>query len=175
MKKFFPLLLLASFAFLPFRASAFAGLELGGYGSWWKPSDLKEGHGGGVVARGQLLGFLGGDARIGYFSFSDPDVDMIPAEAALMLRFPLPVIKFFAGAGGGYYQFSGEKGFSLDDEAGYFGSAGIEAALGDWLLFFEWRYNFLEPKVDSAGGGYAEGDKIDFSGSSFSLGVTYAF
>jgi len=173
MKKFIPLLLLSLLSFLPFRAVA--GLEFGGYGSWWKPSDLDKGYGGGVVARGQLLGVLGADGRIGYFTFSDPDVDMIPAEASLMLRFPLPIIKFFAGAGAGYYQFSGEKGFSLDDEVGYFGSAGVEFVLGDWLVFLEWRYNFLEPEVDEAGDGFSSGEKIDFSGNAFSLGVTYSF
>ncbi|MFP4351976.1 MAG: hypothetical protein ACLFRP_08235 [Puniceicoccaceae bacterium] len=167
-------LLLSLFSFVSARSQVL-GLEIGGYGSWLKPEDLDKGYGGGVVARGQLLEFLGVDARAGYFSFSDPDVDMVPVEASLMLRLPLPVVSLFAGAGGGYYQFSGEKGFDLGDEAGAFGNLGVEGTLGDWKLFFEWRYQLLEPTVDSAGGGFAKGEEIDFSGYGFSLGVLYRF
>ena len=167
-------LLFSLLSFLPAHAQML-GLEIGGYGSWLKPKDLDEGYGGGVVVRGQLLEFLGADARAGYFSFSDPDVDMVPLEASLMLRLPLPVISFFAGVGGGYYQFSGEKGFDLGDEAGAFGNVGVEGTLGDWKLFFEWRYQVLEPSVDRAGGGFAKNEEIDFSGYGFSLGLLYRF
>lgn len=167
-------LLLSLMSFAPAQAQML-GLEVGGYGSWLKPQDLDEGYGGGAVVRGQFLEFLGADVRAGYFSFSDPDVDMVPVEASLMFRLPLPVISFFAGVGGGYYQFSGERGFDLGDEAGAFGNVGVEGTLGDWKLFFEWRYQVLEPSVDSGGRGFAKGDEIDFSGYGFSLGLLYRF
>tara|TARA_R100000027_G_scaffold67619_1_gene67226 strand:+ start:12919 stop:13443 length:525 start_codon:yes stop_codon:yes gene_type:complete len=174
MKKFLFLfgLLLAS---LVSSHAQVLGLEAGAYGSYLKPKDLDKGYGGGVILRGQFLGFLGADARVGYFTFSDPSVDMIPMEVSLMFRVPIPIVSFFAGVGGGYYQFSGEKGFSLDDEAGYFGTAGIEATLGDMRLFFEWRYQSLEAEVNKSGGGYVKGQDIDFSGNGFTLGVTYFF
>ena len=173
MKRLLALFALALTA-LPAQAQL-AGLDAGVYGSWWKPEDLDKGYGGGAVVRGQLLEFLGFDARAGYFSFGDPDVDMVPVEIAAMLRFPLPVISFFGGVGGGYYTFSGEDGFSLDDETGAFANLGVEGALGDWLVFVEWRYQILKADVDQAGGGFAEGDEIDFGGSGFSLGLTYRF
>ncbi|MEM0967560.1 MAG: outer membrane beta-barrel protein [Verrucomicrobiota bacterium] len=150
-------------------------LEAGGYGAWWKPQDLDEGYGGGAVVRGQVIGVLGVDVRAGYFSFSDPSVDMIPIEAALMLRFPIPIVSLFAGLGAGYYQFSGEDGFELKNEQGWFGNAGVEISLSDWRVFLEWRYQLLDAEVDSAGGGFAAGDEIDFSGSGFTLGLTYRF
>lgn len=174
MKKILLLAALVSFAVLPLRAQVL-GLEVGGYGSWWRPADLDKGYGGGAVVRGQFLEFLGVDVRAGYFSFSDPDVDMVPVEAGLMLRVPIPVVSLFAGVGGGYYQFSGEKGFSLDNETGYFGNAGAEVTLGDWRFFLEWRYNVLEPEISKSGAGLVEGKKLDFSGNSFNLGATYKF
>jgi len=152
-----------------------AGLEFGGYGSYWKPKDLDKGYGGGAVVRAQLFGFLGADARVGYFQFDNPTVDMIPIEATALLRFPFPLVSPFAGIGAGYYQFSGEKGFSLDDEAGWFGTAGLDVTLGDLRVFFEWRYQFLEATVGSGGGGFSKGSEIDFSGNGFNLGVTWFF
>jgi|GEM_PF-5345637 len=174
MKKVVLLLALFSISLVPAKAQLL-GVEVGGYGSWLKPADLEQGYGGGAVVRGQVLGFLGVDFRVGYYSFSDPSVDMVPIEGSFMFRLPLPVISFFAGLGGGYYQFSGEDGFSLGAQEGYFANVGVEATLGDWRTFFEWRYQVLEPEVDTAGGGYSKGEEIDFSGYGFSLGVTYMF
>jgi len=153
----------------------FIGLEVGAYGSYWKPKDLDKGYGGGVVARGQLFEFFGIDGRVGYFSFDDPSVEMIPVEVTALLRFPFPLISPFAGVGGGYYQFSGEKGFSLDDETGWFGTAGVDLTLGDLRVFLEWRYQFLEATVKDSVGGLANGSELDFSGNGFNLGVTWFF
>ncbi len=174
MKKILIVLGLLSIFVVPARAQLL-GLEAGGYGSYWKPKDLDKGYGGGAILRGQIFEFFGVDVRAGYFSFDDPSVNMVPVEASAVFRFPFPLISPFAGAGAGYYQFSGEDGFSLDDETGAFVSAGLDATLGDLRLFFEWRYNFMKAEVDKAGGGYNKGDEIDFSGNGFSLGVTWFF
>ncbi|MBC2600927.1 hypothetical protein [Puniceicoccus vermicola] len=174
MKKVLLVLGFLSICLVPAKAQLL-GLEAGAYGSYWKPKDLDEGHGGGIVARGQIFGFFGLDGRVGYFKFDDPSVDMVPMEVTAMLRFPFPLVSPFVGIGGGYYQFSGEKGFSLDDSTGYFGAAGLDVTLGDLRVFFEWRYQSLEAEVDKTGGGYVRGQDLDFSGNGFTLGVTYFF
>lgn len=174
MKKVLLSLGLLSLLLVPAKAQVL-GLEAGVYGSYWKPKDLDKGYGGGIVARGQILGFFGMDGRVGYFKFDNPSVDMIPLEATAMFRFPFPILSPFVGLGAGYYQFSGEKGFSLDDQVGYFGTAGVDITLGDLRVFLEWRYQELKPEIGKTGGGYVKGQDLDFSGNGFTLGVTYFF
>jgi len=153
----------------------FIGLSAGGYGSYLKPADLDRGTGYGAVVRGQLIEFLGYDVRGGYYSFKNPSVNMVPVEGTLIFRVPLPFSALFVGGGAGYYMFSGEKGFSLDNDWGYFPVAGAEVHLGPILVFLEWKYLFLDPKISQGGAGFAQGDNLDFSGSGFTLGVTFRF
>jgi len=174
MKKLIIALVFVSVGLVSAKAQ-FIGLEFGGYGAYWKPSDLDKGYGGGAVVRAQLIEFLGVDARVGYFSFDDPTVDMVPMEVAALLRFPFPLVSPYAGVGGGYYQFSGEKGFSLGDETGWFGTAGLDLTLGDLRVFLEWRYQFLKATVEDSVGNLVNGDDLDFGGNGFSLGVTWFF
>lgn len=153
----------------------FIGLEAGGYGSYLKPADLDRGTGYGAVVRGQLIEFLGYDVRAGYFSFKNPSVNMVPIEGTVIFRVPLPFSALFVGGGAGYYTFSGERGFSLDNDWGYYPVAGAEVHLGPVLVFFEWKYLFLQPEISRGGGGFAQGDKLDFNGSGFTIGVTLRF
>jgi len=148
-------------------------VEVGGYG-WYLGFDGGEGYGAGVVVREDLLEFLMVDFRTGYFESINPITYMIPVEGSVLARIPFPVVSPYAGLGLGYYNFIG-GGTDVDSVFGYFGTLGAEASLGDWKVFFEGRYQLLEPEAQSTGFSYTKGEKVDLSGFGLALGVTYTF
>ena len=133
---------------------------VGFFGAYWDTDEAGDGFGGG----GKLLLDLGGvvdiEFRGGYFQDLstdgvDIDLEVIPIEAGVtvnILGSEAPY-KIYVGGGVGYYMLDTDAG-DLDDEAGWYGLAGIQVPLGESVsVFAEGVWRQIE--------GTAEGDDID--------------
>lgn len=128
------------------------------------------GQGGGAIFRSQLVGILGADARVGYVNFGDSDVSMVPLEASLILRAPIPFFAVYGGLGGGIYFLDG-KGVDYDNATGYYPLVGAEFKISELVLFAEARYLFLE--AETSGSLTSRTDSFD--GPGFNVGLSFRF
>lgn len=140
-------------------ASYALGSGLGGFGSYWDSEDADDTFGGGAVLRLDLDQSLKLDLRGSYFEFDDREggieatLEVIPVEAALLVKLPLDQnFNAYVGGGGGYYfadaEFKAPGGTAdvdIDDEFGFFALGGVEIMLSDTLsIFGEAKYTWVE-------------------------------
>lgn len=138
---------------------------LGVFGTYWKVEDGgDDGFGPGAKLQFDIMPNICIEARGSYFpEFGDSSgdelkVDIIPAEADAIIKFPIAdQFSPYVGGGAGYYMFNVDSDVegvdvSMDDEFGYFALAGLEIALGEQVsLFAEGRYTWLEATVEVKG------------------------
>lgn len=132
-------------------AAQVARADLMVYGSYWDAGDLQKGAGGGAGLGLEFLPFLELDARAGYLTMEHTDVNMIPLEAALIVKLPLKMLVPYAGVGAGYYMFDGGD-VNVDDNVGAFAVAGLRiVGKSGFGIMAEGRWLMLDTKVDSLG------------------------
>ncbi|MGD9872646.1 MAG: outer membrane beta-barrel protein [Kiritimatiellia bacterium] len=131
-------------------ASVFAGGGIGFFGSYWDIDDSDDpAIGGGVKLKTPILPRLFLEIRGSYlvdFVEGTDDESLIPVEAGLAIDFPLgEQVTLFAGGGGGYYISPEYDDVDMDDEVGYYGVAGVEIMLSEYIaLFAEAKYTAVE-------------------------------
>lgn len=176
--------ILAALAVLTLSAAVASANGLGFYGSFWKPEDLDNAFGAGAKMQIEIVPSIFAEARAGYFPKAkdkdedDFEVDIIPLEAAGIIKFPVDQITPYGGAGAGYYMFRVAKepdGVSADIEnkIGFFAVAGLELALGDSAsLFGEAKYTWLKDvEVEAKAGGVSAKDEGDLTGFGANVGI----
>ncbi len=171
MKFIRPTAILAS-ALLVFSTHANAailGAQTGAFYSVIDSDDAGTGHGGGAIFRTQLVGILGADARVGYLSFGDSDISMVPLEASIILRAPVPFLAVYGGLGGGIYFIDGDN-VDYDNATGFYPLVGAEFKISELVLFAEARYLFLEGETS---GTLSRTDSFD--GPGFNIGLSFRF
>jgi hypothetical protein len=142
---------------------------LGAFLQWQDTSDMNSGFGVGLTHRIQIIPIISVDARASWLGIDGkgglPDVNAYPLEAVGRAKLGL----LYAGAGLGYFFFSGDE----PRPKGSFGGsilAGIEISLAKLGAFGELRYLFLEPdEKDEVGG------TRDLGGFGVNLGVMLPF
>ena len=153
-------------------------VRLGGYAAYLDGDDLGSGVGAGALLRLDFLEeAVGLDIRGSFLRFDDIKTDLIPIEAAVMVRLPLARLGAYAGLGVGYYLFDMEDG-SADDNVGVFPLVGADIQLSDSLsLFGEARWLFLEADIDAAIQAAEEltEDSVDLDGIGVNLGLSWRF
>jgi hypothetical protein len=140
-------------------ASAAGGL--GVFGSYWDTKDADSGWGGGAKLQFETIPNIFIEARGTYFpdfgdsSGDEPKLDIIPAEADAIIKFPIAEqFTPYVGGGAGYYMFNVDNNdsgvdVSVDDKFGYFALAGLEIGLSKQVsLFAEGKYTWLKVTVD---------------------------
>lgn len=143
------------FASLLIPSLAMAG-ALGGYFSHIDTEDAGESDGFGVKLALNYSSTASLDIRVAVFDeFEDlDDLELIPIEVGLTF-YPGKLDKFkpYLGLGVGYYLLDTDA-VDLDDELGWYGTAGLELPVADSLsLFIEAQYRQIE--------GTYEGDNFD--------------
>ncbi|MGF1530063.1 MAG: hypothetical protein ACFCU4_01745 [Puniceicoccaceae bacterium] len=163
------LALVAALIFCPsaLSASVFAA-QFGGFYSVLDGKDSGVGHGGGVIFRSQIVGILGADARIGYLDFERDGFSMIPLEAAIIARAPVPFLAVYGGLGGGVYFINADRN-DYENQTGFFPVLGAEFKVSELVLFAEGRYLFLKADRKSGIG------QDDLTGPGFNLGLSFHF
>ena len=159
-----------------------SGLDfsVGGFGSYFDADEGGDAYGGGALVRMGIFKWLAVDGRAGYFDLSDSDINIVPLEAAAMLRLPLlkETLVPYAGVGVGYYLYDGSDEVEIDDDVGFFPLLGLELRFGSrkqWALFGEARWLFLSTDIESAGDEVVEFDDDDIDGVGVNLGLIYRF
>jgi hypothetical protein len=156
-------------------------LDLGFFGSYYDAEDAGDAWGGGGLLRLGLVEWFALDARASYLEFDNPDVRMIPLEAAATFRLPLMGNKLipYAGAGVGYYIYDVKAAnVSIDDDVGFFPLVGLEVrfgARGQWGLFGEARWLFLSSDIDTATDELTSPRSDDIDGLGVNVGILYRF
>jgi hypothetical protein len=137
----------------------------GGYVNYHYSDDAGSGIGVGARYALELAPPAALDFRASWYHCGDIDLDVIPLEAALLVRFvENEDVRPYVGVGVGYYLTEGNRG-DVDDDPGWFALAGIEyEARPDWSWFGELQWTGLEPDVDD------EFDAKEDTGSSVELG-----
>jgi len=152
------------------------GIDVGAYGSSLKSNDLGQGYGGGAKLGLRPVDWLSLDGRASYIRFADTQVNMIPLEAAGLLKFPMFGEFFvpYVGAGAGYYLFEATDA-DLQDKVGFFPLAGLEIGLWRVSLLAEARWLFLQTDVESAKGELKNLREADIDGLGINVGVLFRF
>lgn len=141
--------------------TAMAG-GLGAYGSYWSTKDADAGFGGGGKLQFMLGDIIGLEIRGSYFpdlneeeSLFKYELEVIPAEADLILAIPLgDLLRVYGGGGAGYYFIDAKiKGQGLDekvnvdDQLGWFAVGGLQVQLTEaFALFGEGKYTGIKAK-----------------------------
>lgn len=157
-------------------AGARSGVEFGVFGSYIDSDDLGDGVGGGVKLEFKPINWLSVDARASWIRFSNPDVDMVPLEMALLLNIPLAneQIVPYVGVGGGYYFFDAD-GFDMDDNVGFFPVVGLEFGTRNVAFLAELRWLFLQSDLDGAEDELGNIRKADVDGLGINAGLLFRF
>lgn len=158
---------------------------LGVFGTYWKVEDGgDDGFGAGAKLQFEVMPNICLEARGSYFpEFGDDSgdelkIDIIPAEADAIIKFPIAEqFAPYVGGGAGYYMFNIENNIegvdvTMDDEFGFFALAGLEIGLGEKVvLFAEGKYTWVEATVKATGGGMSdeESGKLDGFGGNAGL------
>ena len=120
---------------------------VGVFGTYWNVQDGgDDGFGAGAKLQFEVMPNICLEARGSYFpDFGDTSIDIIPAEADAIIKFPLAdQLTPYVGGGAGYYMFAGDDE-GVDDEFGWFALAGLEFGLSQELsLFAEGKYTWLD-------------------------------
>jgi hypothetical protein len=152
------------------------GIDLGAYGSSLKSKDLGQGYGGGAKLGLRPVDWLSVDGRASYIRFADTSVNMVPLEAAGLLKFPMLGEHFvpYVGAGAGYYLFQATDA-DLENKVGFFPLAGLEIGLWRVSLLAEARWLFLQTDVKSAQNELRNLREADVDGLGINVGVLFRF
>lgn len=138
---------------------------VGVFGTYWRVQDGgDDGFGAGAKVQLEVIPNICLEARGSYFpEFGDDSgdeikIDIIPAEADAIIKFPIAEqFTPYVGGGAGYYMFNVDSNVegvdvSIDDEIGYFALAGLEIGLGEAvILFAEGKYTWVEATVKATG------------------------
>lgn len=169
---------LALFALLIAAPASASGLHI--YGSWWDVGDLDEAAGGGVKLAIPITDTVNIDLRGTYYEqikdenffddlfeedesvFRDNAVDITPIEAGISFNLASDApVNFVLGAGASYFLLDSDRG-EIDDEVGWYGSAGLElASQGSVGFFAEAVYRSAEGTVESDPGDFEDIDDIE--------------
>lgn len=136
-------------ALLALGAASMAYADLGLFYSYQDTKDAGAGNGGGLKYDIPLNQYVSVDARaslITSFDVKQPtwsaDIDMVPVELNVNLKYPLPGVLPYVGAGVGYYFFHPSW---MEEEVGYNVHAGASVGIMDgFSIFAEVKYLFLE-------------------------------
>lgn len=134
---------------LAFGAAWMAHADLGLYYAYQDTKDIGSANGVGLKYDIPLNRYVSVDARaslITGFDVKQPtwraDMDIVPVELNVNLKYPVAGLLPYIGAGVGYYYFHPSW---MDEEVGYNVHAGASAAIADgFALFAEVKYQFLE-------------------------------
>jgi hypothetical protein len=153
-----------------------SGLEAGVYGSSRDLDDLGDGYGGGGKLELNIFDVVSVDGRAGWIRFDDTEIDMVPLEIAALVNAPVlfESIVPYVGGGVGYYMFEGDGG-DLDDNEGWFATAGLEAGLPNISIFGEVRWQYLEADVTDGEGSLAGVGTADLDGPGINVGLLIRF
>jgi len=163
-------------------ASAAGGL--GVFGSYWDTKDADSGWGAGAKFQLEVIPNICVEARGTYFpdfgksSGDDPKLNVIPAEADAIIKFPISdMLVPYVGGGAGYYMFDIDNNdsavdISVDDEFGFFALAGVEVGLSKQVsLFAEGKYTWLDVTAKASGGGMSESEDASMNGFGGNAGL----
>ena len=153
--------LLAGFV-LVLGAIAASANGLGFSGAYWDTKNAGDGFGAGAKLQLQVVPGMFMEFRGTYFedlsgddkaAGIDSKLQVIPAEAGLIVTFPVnKQFKPYAGGGVGYYfadakiEAEGlDEDIDIDDEMGYYAVGGFEIGLADnFYIFAEYKYTWVE-------------------------------
>jgi hypothetical protein len=179
------LLTIVTGTLLALGSVATADSEWGFYGAYWAPSDGEDAFGGGLKIGFDMVDRVQLEIRAGIFNDliddvagTAADLEDVPLEIGLAYAMPAKEnLEFYLGGGLGYHFLDGSgSAGSVDNELGFYGTAGLEwyihrsgAAQGETSakLFIEVLYRFL-----SADGTTPVGPTdIDLDGPGVQLGL----
>lgn len=193
MKKILPILAVLALAAAPAGAANFSV-----YGSMWDAKDVDNVGGGGAGLAWPLGEMLDIEARASYYEelqsepfddylfegdtpFEQSGLKVLPLEVGTRFNFNRDEGKVhpYLGAGLGYYALDSDVG-NLDDEVGFYGSAGSSFGNGAGVEFFaEFNYRFVEGTVSDFGDldddGFDDEFDIDLGGPLGSVGVLWVW
>ena len=164
-------------------ASAAGGL--GVFGSYWDTKDADSGWGGGAKLQMEAIPNIFLEVRGSYFpdfgdsSGDDAKLNIIPAEADAIIKFPVSDQFIpYVGGGGGYYMFdidnndSEDVDITVDDEFGFFALAGLEIGLSEQVsLFAEGKYTWLDVTAKASGPGVDVSEDASMDGFGGNAGL----
>ena len=135
---------------------------LGFFGSYWDTESAGDGFGAGAKLQLEVVPHMFMEFRGTYFEDLSDDgetegvdnkLQIIPAEAGLVITFPVSKqFKPYAGGGAGYYfadatvEADGmDEDIDIDDEIGYYAVGGFEIGLAEnFYIFAEYKYTWVE-------------------------------
>jgi hypothetical protein len=182
-------ILIVSAALVAASEPAQAG-EFALYGSYWDTKDLNESGGLGIKFSSGL-GFVGFEARAGYFpdltqdleallgdedldTLPDLEIEAIPVEAGINLHFMRDQSVDVFLSGGASYHFLDSNIFDLSDEVGYYLGGGLEVGGGNVAFYTEALYRSLEGTIDGNDPDFDRVD-IDLNGLTVNAGVVWRY
>jgi hypothetical protein len=128
--------------------------SFGAYATWWNGDGIDNGGGFGAKWKFISLPFVGADVRASWVHFGDAELNVVPLEATGLVDIGL----VYGGLGFGYYIFD-----DADNAGGTYALLGGKLALAGLGVFGEFKYTWVEPKVDEI--------KFKASGPGINVGV----
>lgn len=176
--------ILTALMVLAFATAAASANSLGFFGAYWDPDELDHAYGVGGKLQLEVAPSVYIEARATYFpKTKDKEddslkLDIIPVEAAGILKFPVDQLTPYAGGGIGYYIFriaEEPAGVSaeVENKVGLFAVAGLELSIGDAAsLFGEAKYTWLDDvELKASAGGVSDESKGKLSGFGANAGL----
>jgi hypothetical protein len=131
------------------------------FATWWDANDTRDnGLGLGFRSKVPIAPLVSFDTRIGWVRFSDDGINLFPTEATGMLKLGM----LYAGAGVGYYIFSGAD---LKNSFGWYALGGIDISVGSLGIFGEVKWNKLSTDVENVP------KSVDVGGIAVNAGVMF--
>jgi len=141
---------------------------IGLFASWWNIDQSNDdGFGFGIRQAVPLTKLFAINTDATWLKFGDSETNVFPLEAAGVARLGL----FYGGLGVGYYIFDAKAG-DVDNNFGWYATAGVNLNLTKFGVFGEFKYRKLSADINDVKPGSGLPTSIDADGMGFDVGVT---